>query len=409
MTHRPGFAFFTATAALALTTTLALPRPAEACGAMVFQSHAERPGGMNGQELFVSLAPDATTMVLSASFIDAEGDKAFLLPLRSVPDEVLDADEALFVALEIGTVPVVTIQEDEPATVGCSADRAGGDNFGGGNSEVEVLDRGSTATYEYVVVGGDTGTALADWLNMAGFGVPAEFEAALDDYTNQGWYFLAARLNSDAPDGRLAPLELRLPAAQPATAFTIPFGIASYALAPSDAIDITLYVASANTVLPQNYAVEAIDENAFEATSSSTSNYGALFDELVAAAPTWVVEYSYDQWQPSALDDWVNGDVEYGLYIDEEVDAAWLTDFHQRLGYQQARLTRLRTRLSAADLIDLQLDAAQDIDVDRDHYVTWNPNAGTGCGVGVTPSPVGTLACLAGLLLIRRRRRSQDS
>jgi MYXO-CTERM domain-containing protein len=390
----------TTASSLVLAAALTIPRPVDACGTMLFTSHAERPGGMNGQELFLSLTPDATTLVLSASFIDASGDKAFLLPLMSVPDEVRDADDALFVALESGTVPVVSITEAEQwePSIGCSGASRGGD-FGGGNNDVEVLDRGSTATYDYVVVGGDTGTALADWLNTAGFGVPAEFEAALDDYASDGWYFLAATLNSDAPEGHVAPLELRLPASYPAT--TIPFGIAAYALAPSDALDITLYVASPGTVLPQNYAVATIDEAELAATSATTSNYSELFDALVEGAPTWVVEYSNAQWNPSDLDYWVQGDEEHGIYVDQDVDTAWLTDFHERLGYDQARLTRVRTRLSAADLTDLRLDAAADVDVDRDHYVTWDPKSG---GCSVTTSPMSALVGLAMLALLRRRR-----
>jgi hypothetical protein len=330
-----------------------------------------------------------------------------LLPIRAVPDEVRDADEALFVALETGTVPVVSISEaedEENTEVGCGKSRAvaGGGEFGGTN-EVEVLDRGSTATYDYVVVGGDTGESLAQWLDMAGFAVPGEFEAALDDYAADDWYFLAAKLAESAPEGRLAPLELRLPATVPAA--TIPFGIGAYALAPSDAIGITLYVASPDTVLPKNYAVEAIDEAALEATSSASSNYAELFDALVEEQPTWVVEYSHGQWEPRWLDEWVEGDDERGIVVDEDLDVAWLSDFHGRLGYDEARLTRLRTRLRAADLVDLNLDAGQDIDVDRDHYVTWDPS--TGCGV--TPSPASALTFLGVLGLLRRRRTQSDA
>lgn len=401
MSHRhPSLTSFAAIVGLA-ATTLVVPRTASACGAMVFHSHAERAGGMNGQELFLSLGSDATTLVISASFIDADGEKAFLLPIRAVPDEVLDADDALFVALETGTVPVVTISEaeDEPTSTGCGSKAAGDVGGGGfGEGEVDVLDRGSTATYDYVVVGGDTGSSLADWLTAAGFAVPAEFDAALDEYANDDWYFLAAKLKSDAPEGRIAPLELRLPATAPA--FTIPFGIGSHGLTPEDELDITLYVASQSTVLPQNYAVEAIDDD-IEATSAESSNYADLFEAAVGDEPTWVVEYSYGNWTTSSLDDWVVGNWEYGINLDPEVDREWLSDFHQRLGYDRARLTRLRTRLAGSDLVDMDLDAAADIDVDRDHYVTWDPSE----GCGVAPSPANGLAWMGLLALLRRRRR----
>jgi MYXO-CTERM domain-containing protein len=113
-----------------------------------------------------------------------------------------------------------------------------------------------------------------------------------------------------------------------------------------------------------------------------------------------VVEYSYEDWMPSSLDQWVDGDEEYGINIGKDVDAEWLSDFHQRLGYDQARLTRLRTRLSGSALVDMNLDAAADIDVDRDIYVTYDPSQ----GCGVTPSPASGLAWIGLLALLRRRR-----
>ena len=383
-----------------LGLALLSPRPADACGTMVFEAHAERPGGMDGQELFLSLGPDATTLVLSASFIGVGGDKAFLLPLRDVPTEVRDADDSLFIALETGTVPVVNVVEasDEGGGFGCGA-KSGGDFSRGGESDVEVLDRGSTESYEYVVVGGDTGSALADWLSTAGFAVPSEFEAALDAYVDDGWYFLAARVAAGNTEGHLAPLELQLPAIAGAT--SIPFGIGSYALAPADSIGITLYVASQGSMLPENYAVETIDRMALEAASESTSNYADLFDELVGRGSTWVVEYSYGSWDPSSLEDWVNGDEEYGINVGEDVDPDWIREFHGRLGYDQARLTRLRTRLSGAELVDMNLATAANLDVDRDYYVTWDPNQ----GCGVTSAPADAIPLLFVLALVRRRRQ----
>ena len=369
---------------------------------MVFPSHDVRTGGMNGQELFLSLGPEAMTLVLSANFIGADDDTAFLLPLQAVPDEVRDADDALFVALETGTVPVVSVEQDydEPVSIGCAKSGDAG-NLSRGESNVELLDRGMTATYEYVVVGGDTGSTLAEWLNDNGFGVPADFEGALDDYASAGWVFLAARLSATGT-GRVAPLELQLPASGSTT--EIPFGIGSYSLPPGEDIDITLYVVSEGPVLPQNYAVETIDPGQLEAIDEGTSNYGEVFDGIVDAAPTWVVEYSYD-WNPDALDFWVKGDEEYGIYVEEEVDEAWLTDFHTRLDLQEGRLTRLRTRLGADELSDAQLDIAQLDYVDRNFYVTWDPDGGEGCGVGPSPERGALWFGLAAIGLVRLRRR----
>jgi len=391
------------TCALAVPLAVAPSGSAEACGAMLFSNHDVRTGGMSGQELFMAIGPTTTTLVLSANFIGVDGDKAFLLPLMAAPNAVRDADDTLFVALETGTVPVVSIEQggDAPASFGCAAP-GDGSNLGRGGSGVEVLDRGQTETYDYVVVGGDSGMSLADWLNDAGFGVPSEYQAALDDYIDAGWVFLAARLGPTS-EGRIAPLELELPTGGPAT--TIPFGIGSYSLAPDQELDITLYVAADGPVIPQNYAIDTIDSDALEAVDEDASNYGELFDARVEAEPTWVVEYSRD-WDVSDLDWWVEGDWERGINVEAEVDPAWLTEFHERLELDGGRLTRFRTRLGAAELSDLQLDLGQLDNVDRDFYVTWDPDGDEpGCGVGPTPQRGLLWIGLAALGLVRVRRR----
>ncbi len=404
MPYKPEFIARVAGAAVLGLALFAPSQPAEACGTMIFVSHAERPGGMNGQELFLSLGPDAATLVLSASFIDADGDKAFLLPLREAPTDVRDADDSLFAALDVGTVPVVTIEEDYDEPVGCGPlpgnDRV---SFGSEDNDVEVLARGSTQTYDYVVVGGDTGSALADWLNTSGFGVPEQFNAALDAYVADGWYFLAARVNAGAREGRLAPLELQLPAIPGAT--TIPFGIGAYALAPEDSLDVTLYVAAQGSMLPQNYAVARIDPAELEATSESSSNYTELFEAAIGEGSTWVVEYSDPSWRPSDLEWWVNGDEELGVYIEGEVDEAWVAEFSARLGYEQARLTRLRARLGAAELVDMELTPAAELNVGRHFYVSWDPDAGEAEGCSLRSGSLGGLPVLLVLILVRRRRR----
>ena len=376
---------------------------------MVFQSHTERPGGMNSQEIFLSIAPDATTLVLSANFIDASGDKAFILPLATPPSEVRDGDPNLFPMLTGLTAPWVQIYDEdaEYESYGCGNDGSTGGASKGG---VEVLGQGSTATYDYVVVGGESGSSLAEWLDMSGFGVPEEFGAALDDYAEAGWTFLAATLAAGVPDGQLAPLELRLPSS-PTLATIVPFGIAGYGLPPGEALDVVLYVASpSGPVLPQNYALATIDEDAVVATSAETSNYAELFDEAIADAPTWVVEYGSSSWEPSDLSWWaVDANDLWDIELDSSAGdpSVGLGEFVARLGYEEAHLTRLRARLGPEELADLQLDMAEGITVDRRYILGWSaatPNE----GCSTAPAPMGaSLLSLALLGLVRRRRRDE--
>jgi len=91
-----------------LALQLAAPRAAEACGVMLFEQQG---GRMGRQELFLDFSAQATTMVLSATYLGAADDVAFVLPLASAPETVADADVGLFVALDGGTAPRVYIDD----------------------------------------------------------------------------------------------------------------------------------------------------------------------------------------------------------------------------------------------------------------------------------------------------------
>ncbi len=385
---------------------LVQPAEAEACGGMIYPDHAERQGGMDSQEVFLAFGSDRTTLVVSADYIDADGDTAFLLPLRSAPDEVQDADPALWVALENQTVPVVNIEAIEQ-TVGMACDcgpddrgdLAGGEG-GLGNSDVQVHGRGATATYQYVIVGGDTGSTITDWLGDNGFSVPAEYATAIDDYAAQDWVFLAAVVKEDAPTGSLAPLELRLPAS-PAEMLSIPFAFSSHSLPPSAELGITLYVAGEGAIEPANQDVALIDASEVRATSSTSSNYAELFGDR-ASQGAWVQEFG-GAWSTSALRDWYDGYEEYGLGPDPETEAdpEWLSGFGNRIALSSGRLSRFRTRLAPGQLVDLALTNGDSTDVERAFYVEYDGSERS----AMDPSGLANLVFFAPILMIRRRRR----
>lgn len=408
---------------LAAALGLSPSTPAHACGGMAFPSHEERVGGMSDQELLVAFTPDQTVLVASAGYrgVDA-ADFAFILPLGSSPTEVRDADPALFIALDEHAAPRVSVylEEDEPAPRGCGASKeAPGDfsNGAGDDGEVMVHQRGQTATYEYVVIGGDTGSAVADWLTDEGYPLPADYAAALEPYVSDGRFFFAAKVLPQANDGALAPIELHLPASPP-EAFEIPLGLAAHSLVPGEPLGITTYLWADGAVLPDGYPSSAILDGALEALSPDESNYAELEQAILGSDPggAWIIDRS-------GLT--TRGELEsaYEAAIDAGRDGAtaskvtYVADFEQRLGLTDGHLTRVRTSLAREQLRDMRLRRSTttgEAAVDNHHTVTYEEGSqgDDGCAID-RHGRAGTMLLLVPALVLlrrggRRRRRGRD-
>lgn len=404
---------------LALAAPLALTHApaAHACGGMVFPAHESRVGGMSDQELLVAFTATETVLVASAGYegVDA-ADFAFLLPLASNPTEVRDGDPALLIALDEHAAPRVSIlvDEGEPSGGGCGAKAGGapGDfNGGDGEGEVMVQQRGQTATYEYVVVGGDTGSAVAEWLTDEGYPLPAAYAAALEPYVSDGWFFFAAKVLPDAASGALAPIELHLPASPP-EAFEVPLAIAAHSLPPDEPLRLTTYVWADGPVLPDGYASLAIDEQALVARSESESNYAELERAVLDGDPqgAWIIDHS----GPTLVEELESA---YGNAVDagradlETSSGLFVPDFFARLGTSEGHLTRVRTELRAEQLRDMPLRRAAGTLASSSYELTFVEDEGEteGCAVDRTGRFGGAVLLLVPVLAAirpHRRRRA---
>jgi len=400
---------------LLLTASLALVpvQPAHACGAMVFPQHEQRVGGMSDQELFVMFQSGRTMLVASAAYegIDAN-DFAFLLPLAEPPIFVEDADPSLFIALDEKTAPRVGIivaggPSGDPPGCGLGDGTSPGAN-GAGDGEVMVQQRGQTATYEWVVVGGDTGTAVADWLSDEGYPLPADYGAALQTYTDQEWSFFAAKVRPEAADAALKPIELWLPASTPET-FAIPLGIAAHSLPPGQTLSITAYLWGEGSIIPENYATGRVDAEELVAYSETETNYGELEHALLDGDPegTWLLDYGQHT---------LVGDIEYAYEraliegrADGDHDPSYITDlFRDTDG--EGHLTRIRTELGVEQLRDLRLIRSVTPVGSNEFTTTYSEDSedteeSSSCTVGGSRVPLWALLWLPVLAWLRPRRQ----
>ncbi len=392
---------------LALALALTPTTPAHACGGMVFPDHGTRVGGMSEQELLVAFTPDKTVLVASAGYKGATGSPAFILPLPAQPTLVTQTDAGVLVALDELTAPevVITLPSDDSGGGGfCGAALDGGGiGNGRGDGDVMVLQRGSTADYEYVVVGGDTGESITDWLTMAGYVLPADYADALTPYIAGGNFIFAAKVKSTVAEGALAPIELHLPAQDPGS-FSIPYGLAAHSLPPGETLSLTTYLLASGTVVPGNYPFAAIDQADLIATSETETNYQELYNNAIGDPDgAWVVDASLEPFATADLNSSINTAIENGRGTG--ADPAAVTAFTERVTLSGARLTRIRTTLGADQLRDLTLTKAT-LDLhDPTMYVPYDADAGsTACNMGSRRGvPLGAL--LLPLLLLLRRRR----
>jgi len=261
---------------------------------------------------------------------------------------------------------------------------------------VIVYGRGQTATYSYVIVGGASEQSLTAWLTTNGFTPAPALEGALQGYADEGWVFLAAKIRADAPEGDLAPLELRLPA-QNQDAFKIPFGIAAQGLSSEQSLALTLYLSGAAPVLPANYETVTIAAEELRAVSASESDYAEVYAAKTAGGRLVIDHRESGGWLNTSLGGWYSEAQWAGAAEGIAVDEAWLESFSDRLGDAPRHLARLRGELRASDLRDMTLQTTTAAELRSSYHLKYRE----GCRAGGRVSD--GLFLLLPLLWLRRR------
>lgn len=402
-THHARLALATLIAGLAVLPT----SPARACGGMLFPEHSERVGGMSEQELVVAFTPEHTVLIASAGYQGATAAPAFILPLGLKPELVGQANPGFLAALDELTAPEIhiTVEDGDSQRGLCGSavsDKSGGDFNGDDRGDVMVVERGVTTDYDWVLVAGDTGSSLADWLAANGYTLPADYAAALQPYLDAGDLIFAAKLKSDAAAGTTAAIELQFPKLEPG-AFSIPFALAAQSLPPDKQLSITTYLIALGGLLPANYDAAEIDRDDVIALSASESNYQTVYDAQVGR-PAWVIDASTTDITPTAISDALTAmEEDHSLPPGTDRDSVFATV--DEVLFAGARVTRIRTSLGAADLHDMTLTRVTGTDVSRELFLARDTSAGQECAIDRTRGTPLVVLLTPLLLLMRRRRR----
>jgi hypothetical protein len=224
---------------------------------------------MGPQQALLLNDSDSLTLFIQSSVQGDLQDFAWVLPLPAIPDSIDEAPSDLFQLLDDMTAPrFIQYKKHEPSGAGClngldfesSGDgqeiTAASDNRG----EVEILNTGLVGDFSYEVVRSDEPDALVTWLNENGYRIPNALKPIMNDYIEEGFVFLAAKvrreLDSDATIDGLTPLAIRMPAGTP-----LIYPMRLTALSSEEPVPVLLYVASKD--MPFIYEVNGYTELSF--------------------------------------------------------------------------------------------------------------------------------------------------
>jgi hypothetical protein len=310
-----------------------------------------------------------TTFTVSVNPDGEPQDMALLLPVPTIlgQDDVRVIDAGVFKALE-GHSGVMTMPD-----AGCSPpegyydhgdyrydcydddvdyDEAPGDtgaSDGGGYGSVEVESEYHVGAYEIVLLSSEDSSDLFRWLTDNGLNLQEDVLPILQDYIDQGLYFLVARVDAEAAtaDGAfLTPLQV----AYDSELMTVPLRLAAHTAAADQ--DMVMYAftpppdtdgyASNQTgqVGIANYAHVDLELQCIwgEVEDDFREFYGGRLDRAMAQSDSagWLVEWSGRLWGCSICSP-------VQLQPDDLEALGWNADE----GGSEPYLTRLHLRYSA--------------------------------------------------------------
>ena len=238
-------------------------RGALACGG--FFCNNAFPIDQAAEQIVFGIDEDAgeVTVHVGITYAGESGDFAWVVPVPSEPDLFVSSD-ALLSTIEALTRPTFSLAYDQ--TGSCEWGR-GDESSDTGDIDLDADDDGGGVTvvaearvgpYDTVTLQAESATELLEWLETAGYDLPADLDPVLAPYVAQGQYFVALKLSTGQDAGDIAPLGMRYPG----TAASVPIQLTSIAATPDMRLEV--YVLGDRRAVPDNYLHVTINEAAID-------------------------------------------------------------------------------------------------------------------------------------------------
>ncbi len=252
--------------------------------------------------------------------------------------------------------------EDEP---GAGDDDDDDDADGATDDEeppVDVEDLPQVGPFDPEVISSADPDALADWLVANGYLITDEMRPFIAMYVEAGMKFLGMKLAPDAGVQDIAPIKMTYPSTRP----MIPIVLTAVAAEPE--MGVLVFIAGDQRYAPTNYASLFVDDELLRADPrNGETNYYPLLSYLAEqeGRQAFFTEWSNSstEFESAALNTWLGT---------EDQEEAW--DYVSGVRERHAWVTRLYTRLSAADMVlDPMFDGAGTSEISNVHDLTFQP------------------------------------
>lgn len=276
--------------------SLALSSDARACGGCVVPPETNTI--VNAHRMALSISPKQTVLWDQIQYKGDPESFGWLLPVKEGATIELSTD-AWFETLDAATTTNVSAPPINcgggSSGLGCgvvaSADSLGPiseDNAGG----VDVIHRGTVGPFETVTLSTKTPGVLDDWLANAGFNIPAESAPIIDAYINEGFDFIALKLQPGKNIDEMKPVRIVQPGAVP----TLPLRMVSVGTGAN--VAITLYIIGEGRWEAENFtnAQVPMDLLSWDFATNS-SNYSEVREKVLAqnGGSVWLSSFSKQQ------------------------------------------------------------------------------------------------------------------
>lgn len=248
-------------------------------------------------------------LILSVSFEGDAEDFAWVIPVPNKP-EIAVTDPALF--WELSDFTATEFSGGGGWFWGCAG--AAPSDQGG----VDVIEEQVVGPYATAILSATDATALADWLNANGYVFPEGGEEIVSEYIEKEWYFVATKINAVEEgtgdvlaEGAIEPIVLSFASDE----IVYPLRITSLS---ATSPEVLLYVLADHVMVPEQYALYIGYGNSYE------NSFSLEFADKVS-----VEDLSDYEILPLLVSACLSGDEFY--------------------------LTKLRGRISADQMVDIQL------------------------------------------------------
>lgn len=309
-------------ATLVLASPLALllgaPSDAHACGGCVAPPMTNTI--VNAHRMALSVSPKQTVLWDQIRYDGDPEDWGWILPVK--PGAVIElSTDAWFETLDAATsttvfAPPLNCNSGPDVGCGCgsfASDSAVGGEFGGGGG-VTVVHRGTVGPFQTVTLSTETPGVLDDWLTQAGYTIPADTAPVIDAYIEEGFDFIALRLQPGKGVQEMKPVRVVQPGISP----TLPLRMVAVGTGAN--VDITLYMITEGRWAAKNFANELVSADLLSWDfATNNSNYGTLREKTLAAngGATWITTFAKPQALLSPVQGAVRGPTSIVLEADE--------------------------------------------------------------------------------------------